>query len=500
MVERLEGAGLLLGRQPLSQSVRVHERCDTPVEHIVLPQWFIRVLDHKNELLEAGERITWHPEHMKARYRQWVENLSWDWCISRQRYFGVPFPLWYCADCGEVLLADESQLPVDPLDSRPPHPCSCGCDAVRPETDVMDTWATSSLTPQIVGRYLADPALFERVFPMSLRPQAHEIIRTWAFYTIVKSLYHFGRLPWSEVAISGWALAPEGTGKISKSRGGGPMAPHVMVERYSADATRYWAASTGLGRDAVISEEKVQTGAKLITKLWNVARFCEPFLEEYVPGATALAVADRWLLSGLQRLVAGVTRQMRAYDYAAAKADTEAFFWNVLTDNYMEMAKQRLYAEAGPERDGARFALYDTLLAILKLLAPFLPHVTEEIYREVYWPTQGRGSIHRSAWPLAEECLVDEDAEAAGEALLDIATAVRRYKSERNLPLRTELARIEVTVPGGALATALCQATPDIVSVTRARSVAVRAATQADGTPMPEPTEVRVSILADEED
>lgn len=487
VVERLRDAGLLLRSEPLAQSVRVHERCDTPVEHIVLPQWFVCVLDHKQELLAAGERIAWHPEHMRTRYCQWVENLSWDWCISRQRYFGVPFPVWYCADCGRVLLADESQLPVDPLATAPPHVCPCGSGAFTPETDVMDTWATSSLTPQIVGRYLAEPDLYRRVFPMSLRPQAHEIIRTWAFYTIVKSLYHFGQLPWTDVAISGWALSPEGAGKISKSRGGGPMAPQAMVERYSADATRYWAASTGLGKDAVISEDKVQTGAKLITKLWNVARFCEQFLAGYAPQPVALQVADRWLLSRLQRLVAGVTDQMLAYDYAAAKADTETFFWTLLTDNYLEMAKQRLYGEDGPSRDGSRYALYRTLLTVLKLLAPFLPHVTEEIYGQLYRPTEQAQSVHVGGWPKPDDSLVDVEAEAAGEALLAVATAARRFKSERSLPLRTELEGVEVIASTEALARLLRQASPDIVSVTRARSVVVRATIDSS----PRPVEVR---------
>jgi valyl-tRNA synthetase len=268
----LEAAGLLLDRQPTMQSVRVHERCDTPVEYIVTKQWFIRVLDKRQKFLELGEQIAWHPAHMQARYRAWVENLNWDWCISRQRYFGVPFPLWHCRDCGEVILADEGRLPVDPAETSPVDPCpNCGGSHFTPEEDVFDTWATSSLTPQIVGRWLnqnspgEQSALFQRVFPFSLRPQAHEIIRTWTFYTIVKSYYHLGQLPWRGVLISGWGLAGEGMGKISKSRGGGLTAPLAMIERYSADAVRYWAASTAAGKDAVISEEKIQMGAKLVT-------------------------------------------------------------------------------------------------------------------------------------------------------------------------------------------------------------------------------------------
>ncbi|MGD8245286.1 MAG: valine--tRNA ligase, partial [Anaerolineae bacterium] len=252
ITQALQDHGYLVERQQIDQSVRVHERCDTPVEYIVTQQWFVRLLDFKDELLEAGEHVVWHPSHMKARYRAWVENLHWDWCISRQRSFGVPFPLWYCDACGAVLVADEDKLPIDPTDQGPSQACTCGSAAFKPEWDVMDTWATSSLTPQIVGGWLEDRGLYARVFPMSLRPQAHEIIRTWAFYTIAKSHYHFGVLPWSDVAISGWGLAPEGSSKISKSRGGGPMPPLEMIERYSADAVRYWAASTGLGKDAVI--------------------------------------------------------------------------------------------------------------------------------------------------------------------------------------------------------------------------------------------------------
>ena len=234
--QALEQQGLILERQPVEQSVRVHERCDTPIEYIVTRQWFIRLLDHKQEFLEAGEKVTWHPEHMQARYRAWVENLNWDWCISRQRYFGVPFPLWYCKECGEVILADLDQLPVDPTVQHPTHPCRCGSTSFIPEEDIFDTWATSSMTPQIVGQWLASASgqsdgLYDQVFPFALRPQAHEIIRTWAFYTIVKSHFHFGRLPWKEVLISGWGLAGEGMGKISKSRGGGPMAPMEMIEQ-----------------------------------------------------------------------------------------------------------------------------------------------------------------------------------------------------------------------------------------------------------------------------
>ncbi|RPI20897.1 MAG: valine--tRNA ligase, partial [Chloroflexota bacterium] len=473
----LTAEGYLLGRQATLQSVRVHERCDTPVEYIVARQWFVRVLEYKEELIAAGEKVRWHPDHMQARYRAWVENLNWDWCISRQRYFGVPFPVWYCQECGETVVADEEQLPVDPFDQQPSRACACGSTSFTPETDTFDTWATSSLSPQIVGRWLTGPDLYDQVSPFSLRPQAHEIIRTWAFYTIVKSHFHFHTIPWTDVLISGWGIAGEGMGKISKSRGGGPMPPLEMIERYSADAVRYWAASTGPGKDSVISEEKIQMGSKLVTKLWNVARFSERFIETYHPpeALPALSPADRWILSRAQRLIRRVTGLFQQYDYAAAKSEIESFFWTELADNYLEMCKQRLYEGAPAEIDAARYSLYQVLLAVVKMLAPFLPYVTEEIYLGLFASSDSqpseRVSIHSSSWPAPDERLEDDQAEKMGEILLAVATAVRRYKSEHNLALGTGLNRLQLATVDPAHAHALRESTADLMSITRASRI-----------------------------
>jgi valyl-tRNA synthetase len=479
IVKALEERRLLLGQQHIPQSVRVHERCDTPVEYIVTQQWFVRVLEFKRELLEAGDKIAWHPAHMQARYRDWIEGLKWDWCVSRQRYFGVPFPVWYCDACGDVHLADEAQLPVDPFECRPASPCKCGSTSFTPEQDVMDTWATSSLSPQIVGRWLMDEKLYAQVFPFSLRPQAHEIIRTWAFYTITKAQHHFGALPWKEVAISGWGLAPEGTGKISKSRGGGPIAPMAMIEKYSADAVRYWAASTSFGKDSVISEEKVQAGAKLVTKLWNVAQFSQRFLTASPLSLTGgieggyLSLADRWILSRMQRLIRRVSDLFRDYEYATAKSETEAFFWKDLADNYLEMAKLRLYEGAPEASEGARYTLYQVFLTMLKLFAPILPHVTEEIYRHIFAEAEETSSIHLSRWPTPDEALEDDWIENVGEALIEAVTAVRRYKTEHGLALGAELARLQLATQDSKLAEALPGGIADIKSITRAQQVEV---------------------------
>ncbi len=329
--DALEVGDYLLGREPTEQSIRVHERCDTPVEYVVASQWFIRVLEYKEQLIDAASKVSWYPAHMQTRFRQWVENLNWDWCISRQRYFGVTFPVWYCRDCGEVQIAERSELPVDPTDATPNSHCSCGGSHFNPEEDVMDTWATSSLTPQLVAWWLGQSGFDGQTFvPISVRPQAHDIIRTWAFYSIVKAYHHFGEIPWHEAAISGWGLAAQGAGKISKSRGGGPAPPLEMLDQYSADAVRYWAASTALGKDAIINDEKIMAGSKLITKLWNVARFSSRFFATDSLWVTppTLSAADRWILSRLQKLISRVTESFVKYDYAAAKNETEVFFWS----------------------------------------------------------------------------------------------------------------------------------------------------------------------------
>jgi valyl-tRNA synthetase len=475
----LQETNKISDQSPISHTVRVHERCDTPVEYIITHQWFVKVLDFKEDLINAGEQVHWQPSHMKSRYRAWVENLNWDWCISRQRYYGVPFPVWFCKNCRHVILALEEKLPVEPLDIKPAEPCpKCGGTSFEPDHDVMDTWATSSLTPQIAGQWLKNPDLYHKVTPFSLRPQAHEIIRTWAFYTIAKSKYHFNEIPWKNALISGWGIAGDGMGKISKSRGGGPMPPLKMIQQYSADAVRYWAASTGPGKDAIISEEKIILGGKLVNKIWNVARFSARFLTDYGPSQTpdSFTIADQWMLSRLNRLILRVTGLYKDYDYAAAKAETESFFWN-FADNYIEMAKQRLYDDNHSQREPAQFTLYHTLLTVLKLFAPILPHVTEQIYQGMFagisHETAGNhfSSIHTSDWPKPDNKLINETGDNLGDTLLEIATSVRRFKSEHNLSLATELKRIQLAAGDSQLRENLANGIADLMSITRALQI-----------------------------
>ncbi len=471
--QALAAAGVMSRRYKTTHSIRAHDRDDVPVEFLTNRQWFIRVLDQKEKWLALGDQLLWHPDTMKNRYTSWVENLNWDWCISRQRYYGVPFPVWYCADCGEPILPDAARLPVDPLSDAPESPCpACGSRAYLPEEDVLDTWATSSMTPLIVTRWLSDQKLHQKLFPMTLRPQAHEIIRTWTFYSVVKSYYHFEALPWQEVLISGWGIAGEGMGKISKSKGGGPMPPMAMLEKYSADAVRYWASSTSTGKDAVISEEKIAVGQKLVTKLWNLARFSERFLSKPAPSVAwaDLTSGDRWILSMLQDLIARVTAAMDQYDYAYAKNEIEKCLW-LFADNYLEMAKGRLYSDEEDLKQTARFTLSYALLTFLKLFAPFMPHVTEAIYLNLFRSKEAADSIHTTSWPKREEAFYDQAALDAGEVLIQISSIVRGFKSQRGLSLGTPLQRLSLRVEDESLRALLMRAVPDLKSVTRAETI-----------------------------
>ena len=282
MIEELQKQNLLVRSVKIEHSVSTHERCGNEIEIINSPQWYIDILSIKDELIKATDEINWHPESMKTRYLDWVNNLKWDWCISRQRYFGVPFPVWYCKECGEPIFASKEQLPVNPLTDTPPvEKCSkCGCKEFIPESDVMDTWATSSVTPLINMKY-GEKDNYESILkPMSLRSNASEIIRTWDFYTIVKSYYHFGIRPWNNVMISGFVMANKGE-KISKSKGNSKVEPIDLIKNYSADVVRYWAASGRLGTDITFSEETLLRGKKLINKIWNVSKFIEMHLTDF---------------------------------------------------------------------------------------------------------------------------------------------------------------------------------------------------------------------------
>ncbi|MSR85909.1 valine--tRNA ligase [Candidatus Woesearchaeota archaeon] len=439
ILQDLEKEKLLISKKNIKHTVNVHERCGTEIEFLSSTQWFVKILDNKHKFIDAGRKIHWYPEFMRTRYEHWVEGLGWDWCISRQRHFGVPFPVWSCTTCKTLFIADEKDLPVDPLIDKPKKKCSCGSSSFQGENDVMDTWATSSVTPEIILNWANDKGYDTSMdmVPCSLRPQAHDIIRNWTFYTIVKSMYHTNQIPWKDIVISGHVLDPKGEA-MHKSKGN-TIEPSVVLAKYPADALRFWAAGSKLGDDLRYLEKDLLTGQKTVTKLWNAAKFTFPHLEDYTSKPKKLEAFDRWILSKLQKLIKDCSENFDIYEYSRVKADTEKFFWITFCDLYLEVVKDRLYKpeERGKvERQSGQYAISETFGTILKLFAPIMPYVTEEIYHAHYAKKEKKDSIHLSSWPVFSASLLDAKAEEIGDQLVEIISEVRKAKSMKSLSLK----------------------------------------------------------------
>ncbi len=444
IIEDLEQGGFIEKIEELEHEVQTHERCGREVEYAVMKQWFIDIMNHKEDFLKIGNEIKWHPEYMKARYDEWVNNIAWDWCISRQRYFGVPFPVWYCKSCGNPIFAKVEDLPVNPLVDKPKvSKCSCGCQEFIPETDVMDTWATSSITPLINMRYKEKDNFEKYLKPMSLRTNASEIIRTWDFYTIVKSFYHFNERPWDNVMISGFVMASKGE-KISKSKGNSKVEPIDLINQYSADVIRYWAASGRLGTDIIYSEETLLRGRKLVNKIFNVAKFIEMHLEDYIDKEVEhFEYLDQWIIGKYQEMEEGFLKYLEDYEIGLALNHLEKFFWN-FCDNYIEIVKHRLYR---PEEFGntARYSgqktVYTLLYKLLQDFSIFFPFITEEIYQEIYHQEK---SIHLTKiTPLTYDF---KKALVNGDVIVDIISQARGEKTNHNVSLKTPISFMELSV------------------------------------------------------
>lgn len=445
IIEDFDKAGYLVRIDEIEHDVQTHERCGKEVEYSVMNQWFIDIMNHKDEFIRIGKEIKWHPEHMKARYDEWVKNVAWDWCISRQRYFGVPFPVWYCKECGEVILADEKDLPINPITDKPSiDKCpKCGCKEFIPETDVMDTWATSSVTPLINMRYKADNSIEKELRPMGLRTNASEIIRTWDFYTIVKSFYHFKERPWDNVMISGFVMAGKGE-KISKSKGNSKVEPIDLIRDYSADVIRYWAGSGRLGTDIIFSEETLLRGRKLINKIWNVSKFIEMHLEDFKNKKfDKYEYIDKWILGTFQDMEKTFIKYLDEYEVGLALNHLEKFFWN-FCDNYIEIVKHRLYRpeEFGKEaRYSGQKTVYTILFKLLQDFSIFFPFVTEEIYQGIYGKEK---SIHLTEIKPLE---FDFDKEREnGDLIVEIISQARGEKTNNNVSLKTPIKLLDVSV------------------------------------------------------
>lgn len=497
------GAALVGDLRPTDQMVKFYEKGDRPLEFVPTRQWFIKILKHKEALMAQGEKIQWHPSHMRTRYDHWVEGLNQDWCISRQRYFGVPFPVWYSVDAAGEPLFDQpifaaaDSLPIDPQYDCPPGFEEDSRDqpgGFTGDPDVMDTWATSSLTPQIQSHWGVDNARHEKLFPMDVRPQSHEIIRTWAFYTIVKAWMHSGQVPWHHVVISGWILDPDRK-KMSKSKGN-VVTPENLLDDWTADGVRYWAARARLGTDTAYDPSVFKVGKRLVNKVFNASRFVLMQLESgegELPGVEHITEPlDLALVERLRGTITQATTAFETFDYATALQMAEDDFWK-FCDHYLELVKLRSYSEEDTaERRSAMAALTWGLKTFLRLLAPFLPYVTEEVWSWAFASADGREkSVHTSAWPTVDEVAAVDRPEYDGvfEAAVEMLATIRGAKTKAQKSLRWPVSKLEI-VGTETDRNALQVALEDVL---RAGHVAPDAVTITDGS-SPEGTRFDVTV------
>ena len=505
VIEDLKEKGLLFEQKKINHIINVHERCNTPVEFLVSPQWKIKQLDLKDKLIEQGRKIIWSPEFMRSRYENWVAGLKWDWIISRQRYFGVPFPIWYCKRCGKAKLADLEDLPVYPTQTQPTTPCECGSTDFEPEFDVMDTWMTSSITPLLAAKWGEKDSLIDKVYPFSLRPQGHDIIRTWAYYTILKSYLHTNSIPWKTIALSGWGLDQSGK-KMSKSKGN-IVDPRDVIKKYSADALRWWGATVKIGEDFCYKEQDVQDGFKFLNKIWNAANFVGLFFDKNVfeENNTKIAknnarVLDKWVIQKFRKSLDISSKAIESYNYGDAKKSMFQFFKQYFCDNYLEFIKWRIYSEkdqaqvlqeqnsiansrlqnvalpsnSTPKeaKQSAQYYVAFVLKNSLKLFHPFIPFITEKIWIDLF---EEKTPLAIASWPGPSEFEEDEEAEKIGDFALKVIEDIRMWKASNNKSVAYDNFSLDLTFPAflNLSNSQLDEIVEDIKNIARAKEMNV---------------------------
>ncbi|MEM0449421.1 MAG: valine--tRNA ligase [Methanomassiliicoccales archaeon] len=437
VIEDLKEKGLLERQEEIKQNVSICWRCHEPIEYLSRPQWFLKTLPFKEDVMRIANELNWYPEFMKVRLEDWVKSLQWDWVISRQRYFATPIPVWEC-DCGEVVPAREEDCYIDPTVSKPPvERCpQCGGE-LKPCQDVFDTWMDSSISPLYNTFWLRDEAMFQRLYPMSMRPQSHDIIRTWAFYTILREYLITQTKPWHDIMIHGFIMAPDGTPMHTSLNN--VIDPMPILENYGADALRYYACTCALGEDNAFREKDVVHGKKFCTKLYNMGKFVGSVVKKKPYQREDLRTVDKWMLSQFTKLNNEVIKYYDSYQFDKVMRVVEQFAWHEFADHYIEMVKHRI---KDPKDEAVRFTLYTVCLGIMKMLAPLLPHVTEEVYQENFAKIDKAKSIHVSKWPFSS--LWDDTAEKKGILVRDVIAAVRNWKAEKKMALNEELSSVEI--------------------------------------------------------
>ena len=469
-INDLSDGGYLRKQEDVEQNVGACWRCKTPIEILVKKQWFIGVRQLIDQVEKASNEINWVPKHMESRLLNWADNMEWDWCISRQRLFATPIPVWYCKKCGKVQLPDVEDLPVDPTVDKPNKPCECGSTEFIGETDVLDTWMDSSISPLSIAGW-PDPS-YTNNFPSNIRPQGHDIIRTWAFYTILRCLALTGQKPFSDIVINGMVFGEDGF-KMSKSRGN-VIAPDEVIEQYGADALRTWAANSVPGSDVAFDWKDIKYGYKFLRKFWNAFRFISMhiFDEKIDVKNIKLNPTDQWIFSKLNKINTICDEAYSNYEYATVINTIEDFIWHDFCDEYIEAVKYRLYNEdiSDDSRKAAKYTLRKVIEDSLKILAPITPYFAEEVYQ--YFQPESP-SIHKELWPSLEEG-INESSENTGNVAISLISEIRRFKSSNKIALNQPLNTVNVYTDNQELTKILNEFSEDIAGTLKISNLGIK--------------------------